>query len=821
MNGPDAPIAPGSPSKGRTRGGCSGLVGKALLVLTALVALGAFWAHRQLRGSLPLTEGDVALPGLSESVLVERDELGVPTLQGSERRDLSRALGFVHAQERFFQMDLSRRQAAGELAELVGEAALGLDRKQRIHRFRDRSRGRLETLPPEVLSHVVAYAEGVNAGLAALAAVPFEYLVLGLEPEPWLPEDSLLVIFAMYFELHDEDGSRESSWGLLNDLLGPEMFAFLAPWGTEWDAPIVGGPLPTVPLPGPEVFDLRDDPTSVAPGGTETTPELKEERPAAVGIGSNNWAVAGPRTTHGGAILANDMHLGHSVPNIWFRASLAYPDPDAPERRRRITGVTLPGAPPVMITGSNGEIAWGFTNSYGDWVDLVELEPADGGTDRYKTPEGPREIEVRQEILRAKGGSEEVLEIPETIWGPVIDSDHRGRRRALRWTAHDPEAIGLDFLALEGAASVDEALTIAGRIGAPPQNFVVADRNGRIGWTIMGPMPRRFGHDGRLPTSWADGTRGWNGYLGADERPRVVDPPGGRIWTANARVVDGEALAAIGHGGYDLGARAGQIRDGLLALDRADERDLLAIQLDDRALFLERWRELLLATLEPDDPRHAELRELVESWSGRASVDSAGYRLVRAFRLFLRDQVYDALTAACEEADERFDHGEFQQAEGPLWRLVSERPAHLLNPLYSTWDEQLTRAVDATLDYFGDSPGPLADRTWGERNTSSIRHPLSRFVPLGALWLDMPATPLPGDANMPRVQGPSFGASERMVVSPGREAEGFFHMPTGQSGHPLSPHYGDGHDAWIRGEPTPFLPGETVTTLVLTPQDPG
>jgi penicillin amidase len=187
---------------------------------------------------------------------------------------------------------------------------------------------------------------------------------------------------------------------------------------------------------------------------------------------------------------------------------------------------------------------------------------------------------------------------------------------------------------LARARTVDEALEAANRSGMPPHNVVIGDKTGRIGWTINGRIPIRVGFDGRIPTSWADGSRRWDGWLAPHETPRIVDPPSGRLWTANARVVNGEMLAKIGDGGYELGARARQIRDSLMKLEKATSHDLLAIQLDDRALFFERWRGVLLAALTPAtiaaDPSRRELRRLVETtWTGRASVDSAAYRAVR------------------------------------------------------------------------------------------------------------------------------------------------------------------------------------------------
>ncbi|HET8644873.1 MAG TPA: penicillin acylase family protein, partial [Vicinamibacteria bacterium] len=256
--------------------------------------------------------------------------------------------------------------------------------------------------------------------------------------------------------------------------------------------------------------------------------------------------------------------------------------------------------------------------------------------------------------------------------------------------------------------------------------------------------------------------------------------------------------------------------------DKARPEDLLAIQLDDRALFLARWRDLLLRTLDASalaaDARRAEFRRLVDGWGGRAAVDSAGYRLVRAFRIALAEEVFGAITVRCKAADMRFDYvGQVWRYEGPLWALVTQRPPHLLGARHRTWDEQLLAAVDRTIAAMEEQEGPLARRTWGERNTTRVQHPLSMAVPALGRWLDMPRLPLPGDSHMPRFQSPRAGASERLAVSPAREGEGYFHMPGGQSGHPLSEHYGDGHGAWAGGQPTPFLPGPAVHTLVLRP----
>jgi penicillin G amidase len=792
------------------------------LSLAALAVAGAAgfgFLHARLRASLPQLEGERTLPGLVAPVRIERDALGVPVVRGASRLDVARATGFLHAQERFFQMDLLRRRSAGELAELVGKLALPSDREVRVLRLRAVARRALGRLPQDERALLVAYSEGVAAGLAALGAPPFEYSLLRQQPAPWRPEDTLLCSLTMYLTLQDALPQQESTLGVMHDVLPQALFDFLTPRGTTWDAPLEGEAFPQPKIPGPEVLDLWRGPTS--PDSGEPVASDARPDPDAIRDGSNNWALAGAHTADGAALVANDMHLGLSLPNIWYRVSLVVTG------GARVTGVTLPGAP-FVIVGSNGRVAWGFTNSEGDWVDLVVLEPDAGDPEAYRTPHGPRRFEHTSEVVHVAGSDDVQLDTLQTIWGPVIDKDHAGRRRALAWVALRDGGLDASLVRLEEAANVAEALRIAAAAGIPEQNFVVGDAAGHVGWTIAGRIPRRFGHDGRLPTSWADGARGWDGWLPVAEAPRVVDPPGGRLWTANARVVTGEKLRLVGFGGYDLGARQGQIRDNLRALGTASEADMLRIQLDDRALFLARWQRLLLELLTPErtavDPRREEARRLVAAWGGRAAVESVGYRIVRAFRNRVADEVLVPLVAPCRAADPSFDYlgrvehkKAYGQWEGPLWALLSARPKHLLSPRFESWDALLVRALDAVLDELTEHGARLAQRTWGERNTSRDRHPLSPAVPgLGRL-VDMPPLQLPGDSHMPRFQSPSAGASERFAVSPGHEERGYFHMPGGESGHPLSAHYRDGHEAWANGRATPFLPGPAVHVLSLAP----
>lgn len=778
--------------------------GASLFAAALLAGLAAaVYVRGQLRASRPALAGTAALPGLSAPVTVERDRLGIPRIRAETLDDGYRTLGFLHAQERFFQMDLQRRQAAGELSALVGAAALPLDREARLHRMRTRTGTAAAALPAGARRTFEAYRDGVAAGIAGLAALPFEYLLLGQEPAAWRIGDSLLTVVAMYFVLNDADGAREARTAALEATLPPELAAFVNPPGTDRDAPLLGEAFEVPGIPGPEAFADALRSGFVPPG----------EPP--VISGSNSWAVAPRRTAGGVALMTSDMHLSLGVPNIWYRAELHIGG-------LRLRGLTLPGVPAV-IAGSNGNVAWGFTNSGGDWTDLVELELDPADPLRYRAPDGWRRMEVFREEIPVAGAPPETVEVRETVWGPV--SERWGRPLAVRWIAHDPEGLRTGYLGFADAPTIEGVFRTGWGSGMPPQNLVAVDREGSIGWTIAGPIPRRRGFDGTVPLSWADDARGWDGYLEPEEIPAIRNPESGLIWTANNRLVDGDFLDRLGRGGgYAHGERARLIRDRLLAVEAADEGALLDIQLEDRAPELALWRDLFLRSLDgAESPLAAEAgRVLREGWTGRASVDSAAYPLVRNARLELFRAVYGTLTASAAEAMPDFSPFVAAHWPGPLLRLAREQPPHFIPPGSDDWNGALRNALLAAAAGMRGA-GPLTEQTWGKENLVHIRHPLSPGLP-GPLsrvlspYLDAPPRGLPGDAGLPRAQSGNHGPSNRFVVAPGREETGILHMPGGQSGHPGMPYYLSGHRDWEEGRAAPFLAGPAEWTLTLVPE---
>jgi penicillin G amidase len=797
--------------------------------LLIVVLLPLALAHALLSSSLPKLDGSLDAPGLTSSVSISRDERGVPTVVAANRAALAYGTGFVHAQDRFFQMDLSRRLAAGELSELFGRVALAQDEKARIFRFRHLARATLAAAPPEQRAVIEAYARGVNAGLASLRSRPWEYWLLQAQPAPWRAEDVALVSYAMWWDLQYNAISREMVKRALNARLGGAECAggwkcalsFFYPRGTGWDAPNAAGPVaPATPvrIPMPDELDVRagPDPTRGSPqssarSSSAPTTRLRHSPARLPAAGSNGWAVAGTLTSSGSALVASDMHLNLRVPTVWYRARLRAGAMD-------LNGLTLAGAP-VLVAGSNGHIAWSFTNSYGDWSDLtfVPCTAVDGDSVRTQTETIP--LSSVPEIIHVKGEPDVTFPVKSGPGGLLyVAQPQKGRCWFVRWLAAVPGSTNFNILNLESATSASQAIALAPSIGIPHQNFMVGDTQGHIGWSILGRIPNALG-EARL-----NGAAPWDTL---QTHPKLLDPAAGRIWTANARSIDDPAYEAIIGGDeaslgadYDLGARAHQIRDDLMAVTSgATSADMLRIQTDDRAQFLTRWHDLLEALLDDQavrgHPERAQFRHLITDWRARASTDSVGYRLVRSFHTQAEDATWEMLLDAL--AIDARDAPPPAQFEGALWELASQQPMHLLSAAYPTWRDFLLAQVDATIADLRTECPDLAQCRWSTGKLVQARHPLSRSLPFASRLLDMPALALPGDHDMPRVQDGAFGASERFAVSPGHETEGYLEIAGGQSGHPLSPYYRAGFSEWAKAKPIPFLPTRPEHELTLIP----
>jgi penicillin amidase len=763
-----------------------------------------------IKAPLPNEQGSRELKGLHAQVKIDFDELGTPRISAANAADAYQALGFVTAGDRLFQMDLLRRRTAGRLAEIFGRDALQEDRWNRTMGFGQLAATIVSRLPAAQRQLLEAYAAGVNQAVAAAAMLPLEFTLLGYRPEPWRPEDSILVMLGMH-ALLSWSADQERTTTVMRQALPGSVVAFLTPESDCYNEKLA-----------------PRNPARCADGAVPITDLIGVMKPAKVlggesvisstsgAHGSNAWVVGRATTRDGRAILANDMHLDLVVPNIWYRAELHYPGAG-------LYGLTLPGLP-VLIAGSNGHVAWGLTSVEGDFTDLVSIEEDSNAKNFYRTSQGLLPFETRSEIVRVRGSAAQTLQILTTIWGPVLAEPLLGRPVAVHWTALDPASTDLGISDVAGVTTVAAAIALVHRAGGPPVNVLLADDSGNIAWTFMGRLPRRFGMDGLFSESWADGKKGWDGYIPPDEVPTIVNPPDGYIVSANHRMLGADYPTVIGHD-FPGGDRAWRIGELLKPLSRVSERDMLAVQLDVRADFYRYYQQLGLRVLEGGGSTgqfsNESLRHYLEAWDGRAETSSLGLALLVQFRNDLVKAVLEPVLASCREIDPSFRYS-WHNVDVPVRQIIDSGRTELLpdRQRFRDWDSFLRAVLVRSAQKLVERHGAktLAEIRWGDESEVDMHHPLGRSNAFLAWLLNMPRVPLSGCGHCVRVASGKHGATERMVVAPGHESDGILHMPGGQSGQPGSPHYDDQQQDWIAGRAMKFSPGAAVRRLTLRPR---
>ena len=770
-----------------------------LLLLLSLLFLLVVGVYVGLNLSLPKLSGEVSTNQISAKTQIGRDRLGTAVIHAENRQDAAFALGFAHGQDRFFQMDLLRRNSAGELAELFGKPAVKLDESRRFHQLRKRAEQIYRHLPTAQQQLLQRYADGVNKALAEQSLPSFEYLLTRAERQPWRPADSLLVIYTMYLDLQGNTLKRDLTLEQIERRFGPQMRTFITQ-ASNYQAALDNSLFPSDPPEIPKLNLSSNLSQSLSLSHSDTLARrlaVSIEEPREVG--SNNWAVTSKMTRTGSAMLSDDMHLSFAVPIIWYRAQLNYPD--AKGEAVQVTGVSLPGAPAIVV-GSNGKLAWGFTNAYidtADWVALSDDEPLTTEHETIKLPKGEQDY-------------------PLTLsrFGPVHQLD--GQAYALSWVAHQDYAVNMELMALEQMSSVPEAMAKASGFGIPVQNLMLADDKGHAAWQLAGAVPaRKQVSDVALSGEQLEWEKWQQREAGLPSRQ---DPPGGRLWSANARVMSTQDAQRYGDGGYALGARSAQIRDRLLEQELFDEGDFYRIQLDNQARFYRPWHTYLLAALMKQPKRFAKDIVQLRDWQECACAESVGFTLVKAFRTQLLDSAFAPIET--ELAKSQLSLSVLKRyLEPAIWQLLKQQPTDWLPQELTGWDAlaiaSYVKARDELLAKYSDD-GELSELNWGKVNTLAIQHPFSRQIPLLSRWLDMPKVAGFGDTFMPAVQRPSFGASQRFIVQPGYEERAIMAIPGGQSGHPLSKYYRAGFGEYARGASTPLLPGEIEARLTLVPE---
>jgi len=740
-----------------------------------------------------------ALPALAAPVRIALDRVDVPTIDAGSLDDAVRAQGWIHARERFLQMDLARRQAAGELGQLV-PAGIALDREARPLGLRAIAERAAADLPERHRALLARYAEGVNAFLDAND--PLEYSMLGAEPLRWAPADTMLVQLGMARFL-DGSAQVEFARAALYASLPANAAAFLSSSAGPLDASVDGSPLPApLPLPDAAALNLRAKATA-EPADATTDPATSRE----VHPGSNAFAIAGARTADGRAIVGNDMHLMLSAPGIWYRVELRWPE-------GRLLGLSLPGVP-LIVQGTNGHVAWGFTNLTADLCDLVIVEPDPKDPSRYLIEGGSEPF--RSEVAEiGPAGRGERLELRGTRWGPVVRTLPDGRAIALRWTMHEPGAVDTGLFDLATATTLESTLAAARAWRGPPQNVLVASADGRIGWTIAGSLPSRD-RPTPAPTAW-DELPGWHGLLASEAKPMIVDPPSGVLTSGNQLSIAPSGLLAGVLGGDEApGDRALRLRRLLEARHDWTEAALHEVQLDVHSERLLRWRDALRAALGdaavPDGPAARALAE-VSAWDGHVGAESTAPVVLDAVRSEVRSRVAVALAGRTGRPA-----GELRGAidDEALLRILESRAEHLLAGPSNSWKElasdTLVAAATASLSKAKGREGQF--RTRGEDNRAAIRHPAASSLGAAARIAEMPRTALPGHPTAIRVQTPSFGASQRSIICPVHLGDAIMVTPCGQAGMPTSPHFRSLHGPWEQGVPFPLVPSEPARIVEL------
>jgi penicillin amidase len=781
-----------------------GLLAAALLALGLGAAGTAAWLAF---ASLPTLDGELELAGLEAPVTVSRDALGVPLIEAASDVDAAMALGFVHAQDRLWQMEMSRRIGAGRLAEVVGEPALPTDRFLRTLGLYRAAEAALDHLSPEALAVLEAYAAGVNALiLDRRRTLPPEFLLLRHRPEPWQPADSLVLIKTMALSLVESWRHELTRASLLEHLPEaaladlwppprPDSVTTLAAAGSAPSRAAGAGP----PLPATAA-------AAVAPLARELLAAL----PAfgETGQGSNIWAIAGDHTATGAALLANDPHLGLGTPATWYLAAIRTPD-------GLVQGATLP-ALPVVVIGRNESIAWGFTNTAGDTEDLFveRLDPAD--PDRYLTPDGSAAFAVRDEIIGIKGQDPVTLRVRSTRNGPALSDilpnaaavAGPGHVLALRWTALEPVDTTLEAgLALARATGWEAFSAAIDKFTSPTQNAFYADRSGGIGARLAGRLPLRAAGDGSLPAPGWTGSHDWLGLLPAEDSPAGRDPAEGYLLNANNRLV-GDAFPRHVTSDWNDDLRARRIEAVLSAATAAGQRlDIEAmreLQGDRLSMMAMDFLPFLLAAEPVPVGRAAEIRTAMAVWDGSSDSDRPEPLIFQAwYRALVRHVLADELGpgfAAYQGL--RTDAMRHILTASPEWCNDVGTPGRT-----ETCAMMAGRALGTAIAELDAAHGRDWQKwRWGEASRVRMAH-----RPLDAVWglrrlFSLEATG-GGDAGTVDVAryaandpyATIMAASLRLVADLAEPAILHAILPGGQSGHPLSPHYRDQKAAWRDG----------------------
>ena len=786
------------------------------LVLIVVLAAGGGWAW--LQSTLPGAEEIVEVPVLEAPVDVIRDDSGIPHIFAKSGRDAYFALGYVHAQDRFWQMEMMRRFGAGRLSEIFGERALASDKWMRTLGLYRLAEQEVARLPAPIRQALTLYAAGVNARVKQSQSLPWgtpapEFTLFRFKPEPWRPADSLVW------------GKIMASWLGLNwrdELLRARLARKLSPKQ-------VGELWPVYPEGMPRTMDKTNGKTAALTGAMDLQ-KLAGLAPWPIGLprgASNAWVVANKHTLNRGAILANDPHLAFLAPIMWYLARIEAPD-------LAVTGATVPGVP-FTILGHNGHIAWGMTSTQSDLTDLF-VEQLDETGKKYKTPDGWQDFETRTETISVKGGQSETLTVRQSRHGPIISdildtsAQSAGKNAVMALSAtylESGDQTADTFYQINRARNWDQFVTALKSFQSPQSNFLFADTKGDIGFLSPGLVPIRKGGWGLVPSPGWDGGTDWNGYVPFEELPSALNPPSGRIVNSNNPIMDEDYPHFLSFD-WAPGYRAKRI------LDRVDEKAMSVhgaarIQ-QDHVSEMAKHLLGLMRDIEPDDEFGRGALAMLEKWNGQMSRQRPEPLIFSAWLLELNRAIY------ADELGELFND------------YLAYRPKFLVSVLTGKqgWCDNintsesedcngriryaLKQALDILKAKYGED---IKAWRWGDVHLARFSHKVFSSVPLlnRVVDLEIPSdggsyTVNRGATHLNNPQGPFenvHGAGFRAVYDLEDLRRSRFIIATGQSGNPASSHYRDLMVDWRdglyrrMGQARVAMKNAAESVLVLTP----
>lgn len=779
-----------------------------LIVLLVLSASGfVLWLRSAAASALPVLDGDLQVAGLSAPVTVQRDAHGVPHIDAATQADLFMAQGYVTAQDRLWQMDTFRRNSEGRLAEILGRGLVKHDVTQRVLQIPVAAQRIYAHLPAQDKACVDSYTRGVNLFIDAHKdSLPPEFRLLHYQPTPWTGVDTIAVGLMMVQELDMHATAKLGRSHIEAKLHSPKLESDLYPVGSWRDHPPTGVDVDwNAPRPQPPASNNDEDedqPTKTQLAPFFGAPEDMKALLALLGlptcddcaVGSNDWVVAGSHTASGKPLLANDMHLGFSVPSIWYMADLRAPG-------FHCAGVTLPGFP-FVIAGHNEHVAWGFTALMADVQDLY-VEKLDG-KDNYRAADGSwKPLSVDHEVIHVRGGKDMTLDVASTDHGPIVNPILSGESRtiALKWNLYDPGLNTIPLYQMNTAANWNEFSAALAAWSWPAQNLVYSDDQGHIAYQAIGRVPLRPAGLTGVPIE--DGAHEWQGYIPYEDMPHAVDPPSGFLATANSRVTTPQSPYPLTLEWIDP-YRVERIYKDLNGRDGLTPKDMLQTQTD---IYSELDQEMgqrfayAIDHTEGADGRLRRAADLMRSWDGKLTTDSAAASIVTQARAELRQMILEPKLGR-EISDYHWSESTFALEE-----IVMHAMPDWLPPGYKNWDAALTDAVRKGMDH-GKAPADLSAWTYGSWHTIEIEHPLVQFLPFLARIAGTGPQPMSGDVVTVKQIGRDVGPSQRFTMDWSNVDGSTENIVLGESGNPLSPYFRDQWNDWYNGTTfaLPFTP---------------